>query len=202
VFVEVAARCGLGAVQTVTEIDLVQVQLENLFLGVRALDPLRDNQLLELAANRLIRRQKALTRELLRERAPALRDTPVTHVGQRRRADTHEVESVMVVKPLVFNVDEGLYEIRRDLGERHFDPLLLEDGEGELILAVKDARRLIHDAHLRDGIPIGKPLAQPADRPDCTNNRQHDRKCKGDSDASDDARVLESGAVPLALRLI
>ena len=50
-FVEVAARCGLGAVQTVTEIDLVQVQLENLFLGVRALDPFRDREAGIIAAD-------------------------------------------------------------------------------------------------------------------------------------------------------
>jgi hypothetical protein len=78
-------------------------------------------------------------------------------VGHGRGADTHEVESVMVVKTLVLDVDQGVDEIRGDLGERHFDPLFLEDGEGELILAVKDARRLIHDAHLRDRVAVGSP---------------------------------------------
>src|SRR5262249_41562807 len=108
----------------------------------------------------------------------------------------------MLVKPLVLDVDEGLDEIRGDFGERHFDPLFLEYREGELILAVKDAGRLIHDAHLCDGIPIGKPLAQPPDRPDRTDDRQHDRQRKSDGDADDDAWVLASGAKPLVLQLI
>jgi len=79
---------------------------------------------------------------------------------------------------------------------------LARDGEGELILAIKDACRLIHHAHLRDGVPIGKPLPQPDDRPDRAADRQPNHKRKSGRDADDNAWVLPFGAEPFVFQLI
>ena len=166
------------------------------------LDPLGENQLLELAADRLVRRQKALTRELLRDRAAALRGAPVPDVGHRRGADADEIEAVVIVEPLILDGDERLDEMRGNFGERHVDPLFLEDGEGELILGVEDRRRLIHVAHLRDGVADREAPCASRDRPDRADDRQHDRQRESEGDADGDARVLASGAEPLVLQLI
>ena len=68
---EVAARGGLDAVQAVAEVDLVQIQLEDLLLGVEVLDVRREDDFLQLPAICLVAREEALSRELLRDRAAA-----------------------------------------------------------------------------------------------------------------------------------
>ena len=80
---EVAARRRLDAVEAVAEVHLVQIQLEDLVLRVRRSMRAGEDQLLQLAADRLVRRQEALPRELLRDRAAALRGAAVAEVGER-----------------------------------------------------------------------------------------------------------------------
>ena len=68
---EVSARGRFGAVEPVAEVDLVQIDLENLVLAVELLDPLRENRFAHLAAKRLVAREEADSRQLLRNRARA-----------------------------------------------------------------------------------------------------------------------------------
>src|SRR5256885_2344830 len=105
-FTEISLRSGLDSVETVAEVHLVEIQLEDLILRVRTLDPLGENQFLQLSAERFIRRQKALARELLSDRAAALRRAAMPDVCERGRPDAHEVESVVIVEALVFDRDE------------------------------------------------------------------------------------------------
>ena len=60
--------------------------------------------------------------------------------------------------------------MRRDLGERHLDPLLLEDREGELIVAVVDRRRLVHFADAGERIAVGQPLPQADQQPGASHD--------------------------------
>jgi hypothetical protein len=52
----------------------------------------------------------------------------------------------VIEKALILNGDDGLDEVGRHLRERHFDPLLFEDGEDGPILRIEDRRRLGHVA--------------------------------------------------------
>ena len=153
---EVAARGRFNAVETVAEIDLVEVELENLRLAVDPLDSRREDQLLDFAAIRLVRRQEALTRELLGDRAAALRLPPVSDVGDGRGGDPHEIEPAVIVEPLILDRDQRLRQVGRYLGQRHFDPLLLENGKGEPIRIVEDSGRLVHLADAPQGVEVGK----------------------------------------------
>src|SRR5439155_20272715 len=104
---EIAARSGLHPVQTVSKIDFVQIELEDLWLRVQPLDPPGENQLLELPAEGLVHRQEALSRELLCDGAPALCARAEAHVGERGRDDPAEVESAMSIEALVLDREHG-----------------------------------------------------------------------------------------------
>ena len=49
--------------------------------------------------------------------------------------------------------------------ERHFDPLLLEDREGELIVGVEDRRRLIHLADPAQRLEVRQAVAEAGREP-------------------------------------
>ena len=83
---------------------------------------------------RLVGRQKTLARELLRDRAAALGDAAVPNVGQSRRRHTDEVEALVLIEALILDGDDGLNEVRRDLGQRDVDPLFLVDRECRLVV--------------------------------------------------------------------
>ena len=112
---EVTARRCLDAVQTVAEVDLVQIQLEDFVLGERALEPPREDQFLQLPADGLVRRQEALPRELLRDRAAALRGAAVAKVGDRRSRHAADVEAAVIVEPLIFDGEDRVDEVRRNV---------------------------------------------------------------------------------------
>ena len=99
----------------------------------------------------------------------------------------------MIVETLILDGDERADEIWRNLGQRHIDPLLLEDRKCDLVLVVEDRRRLIHDAHPLDGGPIRKPLAEPVDEPYGSAHRQHSRKPERSDDADRKAWMLTFG---------
>ena len=80
---EIALRRRLNSIQAVPEIHLVEVELEDLVLGVFRFDPGREDQLLELASNGLVRLEKALAGELLGNGAAALHRPTLPQVRQR-----------------------------------------------------------------------------------------------------------------------
>ena len=109
---EIAESRRFGAVQAVAEIHLVQIHLENLVLPVELLDPLRENRLAHLAAQRLVAREEADARELLRDRARALRRAPLRDVREHGAHDADAVDAVVVVEARVLDRDDGIAQMR------------------------------------------------------------------------------------------
>jgi hypothetical protein len=103
VLVEEAARRRFHSVQAGAEVDLVEIELENPRLRILPFEPCRQNDLLQLAAERLIGGQEAQTRELLGDRRGALRRAPAPDIPQRRGNDALGVEAVMVIEALIFD---------------------------------------------------------------------------------------------------
>src|SRR5262249_32607383 len=124
---EETKRGGLGAVQAVTEINLVQIELEDLFLGELPLEASRDDHLLDLAPHRLVRRQEALTRELLCKRAASLCPASLTKIVERRASNANQVDATVIVETLILDGHDRLDEIGRDARERHIDALLTKN---------------------------------------------------------------------------
>ncbi len=113
---EIAARRGFGAVQPGAEVHLVQIQLEDLVLGVFVLDQRGEDHLLQLAGVGLLQREETHARELLRDRAGALRAVAFAEVRDRRAGHANEVDALMIVEALILDREHRLLEIAATSG--------------------------------------------------------------------------------------
>ncbi len=125
--VEIDQRGRSNAVGAQPEIDLVQIELEDLLLGIGALNLQRQQRLLDLALERDLVGQKEVLGDLLGDGRRALR-TPARAVGlQIEHAGAHdalEVEAVVLVEILVFRGEEGVdHHLRHGL-DRDVEPAL------------------------------------------------------------------------------
>ncbi len=147
---EVAARRRLDAVEAVAEVDLVQVELEDLLLGIGPLDQRGEDGFLDLAGQAPLEGQEALARQLLRQRRAALGEAPALQVDEDRAHDADHVDAAMVVEALILDRQHRVDEVRRHLRQRHLDALFLEDREDRAIGDVVEDGRLRHVAHAAD----------------------------------------------------
>jgi hypothetical protein len=118
-------RGGLDAIGAGTEIDPVEIEFENLGLGMLALQPEREFDLLQFALQGALLRQEQVLGELLRQRRAALRNAAMQDVGHRRARDAQGIDAVMRIEPAILDGDEGLRQIgrqilERDIGAGHF----------------------------------------------------------------------------------
>src|SRR4029453_17880690 len=163
---EISSKSRLRAVEAVAKVDFVQVQLEDLPLLIHALDSLGQDELLELSPERSLGLQKTLTGQLLSNGAAALCDTAKPDVGEGGRDDAKRVEAAVLEEPLILDGHDRPNQMRRDLRERHFDALLLEDRERQLVRPVVDRGGLSHFAHLAHRFTTGKMARQIPHEPD------------------------------------
>ena len=91
-------------------------------------------------------REETLARELLGERAAALRRAMHAQIVHRRGGNAHEIDAAVVVEALVFDGDDRVHQVRRDLGQRRFNPPLLKNRERRVIVLVIQRRGLRHRA--------------------------------------------------------
>ncbi len=104
----VAARRRLDAIRAGTEIDAVEIKLEDLILAVFALEPERQDRLLNLARERALLGEEEILGELLGERGAALHAPSPDHIAQKRARKALGVEAPMRIEAAVLDRDEGL----------------------------------------------------------------------------------------------
>src|SRR5207253_7504140 len=123
---EVALRCRLYAVGAVTEIDLIQVQLEDLVLRVTRLDGPGDLRLLDLADE--TRDASPLSRDALGEhvacelhsdRGEALLRRAGAQVSQGRTRDADPIDARVIGESLVLGEPERIADDFREVGTFH-----------------------------------------------------------------------------------
>ena len=176
--VEVVERRRRHAVGAEAEIDLVQVQLEDLVLGERPLDPERQQRLLDLARQRDLAGQEEVLGDLLGDgrgpdRPAVLAEVP--DVGQRGADDAEHVDPRMAVEILVLGGKECLDQALGDRLDRHEDPLLLRVlGHQAAVGGVDpgDGRRLIVGQLTIVG-QIAAVAVEQVERPARADQRQH-----------------------------
>ena len=125
---EIALRRGFDAIGAGAEIDAVEIELEDLVLGMLALQPERELHLLQLALQGALLGQEQVLGELLRQRRAALRDAAMQDVGDGGAHDADRVDAEMRIEAAVLDGDEGLRQIgrqvlQRDIGAGHFAAL-------------------------------------------------------------------------------
>src|SRR5439155_7162719 len=113
---------GLDPEDVRPQADLVQVQLEDRVLGEVPFQLDRDAGFLELARIPLLPADlvgEDVARQLHRDRREALGPREGEDVGLERAEHAQVVDAVVRVEALVFDRDERLPQVQRQLGERH-----------------------------------------------------------------------------------
>ena len=124
---EVRLRGGIHAVGALAEVDLIEVHLEDLILGVVALDLDREHDLLELARQRALVREEQVARQLLGDRAAALRAAHGAARPDRRAPDAPEVDAPVLVEAAILGRERGVDQRARNLPQRNRGAVLLEE---------------------------------------------------------------------------
>ena len=116
---EIFLRRRLDTVSAGTEIDAVQIKLQNFSFGMLALQPQREFDLLQFARHGALLRQKKILGELLRQGRTALRHAAMQNVGDCRARDAQRIDAMMRIEPAILDGDEGLRQIGRQIFQRN-----------------------------------------------------------------------------------
>ena len=140
---EIAARRKLDAPGAATEIDRVEIKLEDLVLAQRALQPRGHHHLADLAfIGEVVPDQQVLHHLLGDGRAP-LRAAGVGEIGNEGADQPALVDAFVLVEALVLGRHERLLHMLGNVGEQHPDAalVLLEHLGKALALAVEHHAR-------------------------------------------------------------
>src|SRR5271169_4989825 len=108
-------RCSVDAKSPGSEINPVQIDLEDLVLGEAVFEPQRQQGLADLAPEAPLRRQEKVFGELLGDRTPALDDMAGGKISDRGADEPDRINAEMAIKAAVFGRDLRLRQIRRHL---------------------------------------------------------------------------------------
>ena len=100
------AEDALGAV--LPEIDLVEIVLEDLVLGVHPLRHQRHERFLDLALQRAVALQEEVLHQLLGQGAAALDDAAAPQISHEGAQHRHRVHAAVIVEALVLHCQHGL----------------------------------------------------------------------------------------------
>ncbi len=106
----------------------------------------------------------------------------------------------MRVEALIFDRDDRVNEMRRNIRQRHVDPLFVENREGELVVGVVHERRLGHVAHTPDRVFAGKTGACAREQPDAATDHTRGEDGHGDGDSCDQPALMLQRATPSAVK--
>ncbi len=130
----------LHAVGSATEVDLVEVELDDPVLRVGLFDAQGEKRLLELPRQADLRCEEKAARELLCDRACSLNHPPRTDVRDGGAEDRVDVDAPVLPELAVLGGDDGVDQIGRDVVEPDHDTVLSEELVEDLSVAVVDGR--------------------------------------------------------------
>ncbi len=116
---EIELRRCLDAVALVAEIHAVEVEIEDIVLGIVLLQPHGEQRFLDLAAERLVGGEEEVLGDLLGDGRGAAGDLTRLHALERHRGEADHVDAEMGVEAPVFDRDEGGRHIIGQLVQRH-----------------------------------------------------------------------------------
>src|SRR5262245_46550300 len=142
---EIAARGELDAPGAAAEIDGIEIELDNLRLAERLLDPRRHDHLADLALVGQVFAHQQVLDDLLGDGRAALRAPGGGEIADEGADQAALVDPLMLIETFVLGREKGLLHVLRDVGEwRPHPPLvLLEHLRKAFALAVE------HDARSR-----------------------------------------------------
>ena len=130
------------------EVHVVEVQLEDLVLGLRLLQADGVLGFLDLPLQRLFVPRVEVLDELLGDGGPALHDLAGADVRHQGSPDCFHVHGTVVVEGVVLDRQHRVLGVVRDLGELHRNPVLVRDLRHDGTVGGEDLRP---ERQLRDG---------------------------------------------------
>ena len=143
VLAEIEPRRLLDAVARVAEVDLVHVQRHDLLLAQRLLDPAREDDLLDLALERALRREQERLDDLLRDRRRAFLGVTGAQVRDERAHHADVVDAAVGPELVVLGRDERVDHDRRNLVVRNERAALVKQLADAAIVGVEDRDDLL-----------------------------------------------------------
>ena len=137
---------GLHPERVAAQRDLVEVELQDLLLGERALDPVREHGFLQLARIAALVADQQVLDHLLRDGGGAARRPSVRHALPRRAREPAVIEAVVLEEVLVLRRQERVHEQLGIFGKGQLHPPLARVGvNGRAVVAahIGGQRRLI-----------------------------------------------------------
>src|SRR6476661_1299156 len=102
-----------------TEVDFVEIGLENFVFGEASFDHESDARFRELARNGAPRRQESIFRKLLCDRAAAFRYSASPGIRYNRSTDSYGIDSNVTSESGVFSGEEGIRHVAGQVGKNH-----------------------------------------------------------------------------------
>ncbi len=195
---EVTAGRRLDAVRLAAIEDRVQVQLEDLALGVVPIHDQGQDGLLGFALNGVvgIRPDEQLLDELLADGATTLLDAMVGVVGQGGAEDRGRIDPAVRVEGVVLDGDRRVDDVRRDVADRHDDPViaLVADIGEQVAVAIEDQHVLRQDG---GGQPGNRRNVADRLRRHGRHGQQGERKQHDEGDDQISLQAEPAPALPL-----
>ena len=141
ILVEIGAARRLHAERAAAERDFVEVQLEDLFLAQRILDPHRQDRLAHFAPVAELVGQQQVLGNLLGDRRGADGTAAARQIGDDRRGDARIIDAAVAEKRLVFGRQERTHQQLRIFAIVQLDAAFAGVAVDRLALAIADHRR-------------------------------------------------------------
>ena len=149
---EIELGCRRRAEIAAAHIGAVEIELEDLVLGIMPLQPDREERLLDLALEGTLGAQEQVLGQLLGDRGTALGRVFALRVGHQRPERTDRVDAPVIVKAPILGGESRLDEIVRQFVERvgivgadaaaaDLVAVAIKEGDGEILGLVEAAGR-------------------------------------------------------------
>ena len=150
---QIAAR-RFDTVGAVAEVDDVEIELEDLLLGERVLEPASQLELDELSAQgALVRqvREEGAAHHLHGDGAEPFADVERGEVTPEGATGASPIDPAVMIEAAVLDGDERRAQVTRHAGERHVDPADVGQPAERNTIAVEDAAPLARPERLELG---------------------------------------------------
>ena len=112
-------RCRFQAIQAGAEIDLVEIQAQDLILGVAGLQIDGERRFLKFSLIGAAGREEQILGQLLRQGRAALHHAARRHVAHGGARQAEGIDAEMAAEAAILDGDEGVHDIVGQVGNRH-----------------------------------------------------------------------------------
>ena len=147
--------CGdRHALARTRDVELVQVEFEDVFLGKVPLEPERVDEFLPLGLDAPLLAAEHVLRRLLGERGTALPHVAALDVSGHRAEEPLQAEPVVRPVARVLGGHERVHDILRDVAVGHVEAVVRVEEGAEQVVAVAVVHARLAREHLEDGLAV------------------------------------------------